>query len=94
MKRKIAAALIAAGFSLGGVAFSTTMASASDKEDLKPIACINPAGKKPPGQQPECKGKAHTQVFEKDDDKRDDRKKDDRKKDDDKRDDRKKDDRK
>lgn len=29
----------------------------------KPVACKNPAGKFPPGQQPVCKGKAHTQLY-------------------------------
>jgi hypothetical protein len=88
MKRKIAAAVLAVAFSLGGVAFPSTVASAHDKAELIPVKCINPAGKLPPGQQPECKGKAHTQIFKKKDDRKDDDKKDHRddKKDDDKKD--------
>jgi hypothetical protein len=33
------------------------------KHGKKPVACVNPAGHKPPGQQPKCKGAAHTQLF-------------------------------
>jgi hypothetical protein len=100
MRSRIAAGLLAVAFSIGGVALSATAATADDKVDRVPVKCVNPAGKLPPGQQPECKGKAHDQIFKDDDrdkrdDKRDDKKKDDDEKDKgdrDKRDDKKKDD--
>jgi len=75
MRQRIISLLVAVAFAVGGVALPATAASAHSKDDRVRLACVNPAGKEPPGQQPICKGKAHHQV-KKFDDKRDDHKRD------------------
>jgi hypothetical protein len=52
----IAALMVALTMSFGGVAFA--------KITEVPIECLNPAGKTPPGQQPECQNVNLTQVEE------------------------------
>ena len=97
MRRRIISLLVATVFAVGAVALPATAASAhSGKDGRVQVACVNPAGKLPKGQQPWCKGKAHHQIFKKVDDKRDHKfdKRDDHKRDhknDKKRDDHKRD---
>src|SRR5690606_41638517 len=72
MRRRIISLLVATVFAVGAVALPATAASAhSGKDGRVQVACVNPAGKLPKGQQPWCKGKAHHQIFKKVDDKRD-----------------------
>jgi hypothetical protein len=60
LRRGISIGLIAASMSLS----VTGAGIVSAKITPVPIACENSNGHRPPGQQPECKGKGHDQVSE------------------------------
>lgn len=57
----IAATAAALAFGVGTVAGTGT---AEAKIEPVPISCTNPSGALPGGQQPDCKGQAHTQETE------------------------------
>lgn len=66
MKRKIAALAFAAGMTITGIVLPASSALAQTPPGLDDvdIACTNPAGQMPPGQQPTCQGEAHDQESE------------------------------
>jgi hypothetical protein len=57
MKRRVIAALFAAGMTVGGVLVTAGPASAK----ITPRSCENNGGQLPPGQQPTCQGGGLTQ---------------------------------
>ena len=57
-----ALAALAVALSLAIAPALTNQAFAKITEE--PVACENPGGQRPPGQQPECQGGAHEQITE------------------------------
>ncbi|MEV4680913.1 hypothetical protein [Streptomyces kurssanovii] len=58
---------LGAGFAAGAAACALALGGAGiadAKIQPVPVSCTNPAGQEPGGQQPDCKGGAHTQETE------------------------------